>query len=87
MAICGLLQTTKSKRRIFFVSNLSKTINAFSTKYNNILLMGDFKNLEELLNPFNLKSLISSPTCFQSINPMCIDLILTNQDFLQTRLA
>ena len=40
----------------FFISNLSKTINAFSTKYDNILFMGDFnltignKHLEELLN-------------------------------------
>ena len=50
--------------------------------------MGDFnltienKHLEELLNLFNLKSLISSPTCFQSTNPRCIDLILTNQEDL-----
>ena len=50
--------------------------------------MGDFtltienKHLEELLNLFNLKSLISSPTCFQSTNPTRIDLILTNQEDL-----
>ena len=50
--------------------------------------MGDFnltienKHLEELLSLFNIKSLISSPTCFQSINPTCIDLILTNQEDL-----
>ena len=31
-----------SQNEEFFVSNLSKTINAFSTKYYNILLMGDF---------------------------------------------
>ena len=37
---------------------------------------------EELLKIFNLKSLISSPTCFQSINPTCIDLILINQEDL-----
>ena len=77
-----------SKIEEFFISNLSKTINAFSTKYDNILLMGDFnltienKHLEELLNLFNLKSLISSLTCFQSTNPTCIDLILTNQEDL-----
>ena len=50
--------------------------------------MGDFnltianKNLEELLSLFNIKSPISSPTCFQSMNPTCIDLILTNQEDL-----
>ena len=37
-------------------------MNAFSTKYDNILLIGDFdltienKHLEELLNLFNIKS-------------------------------
>ena len=54
-------------------------MNTFSTKYGNRLLMGDFNlttendYLEELLNIFNLKSLLSSLTCFQSTNPMCID--------------
>ena len=72
------------KTKNFFISNLSKTVNAFSTKYDNILLMGDFnltienKHLEELLKLFNLICLFSSVACFQSINPTCIDLILTN---------
>ena len=54
----------------------------FQTKYDNISSMGDFnltienKYLEELLNLFNLKSVISSPTFFQSINHTCSDLIL-----------
>ena len=53
-----------------------------------VLFMGDFnlttgnKHLEDLLNLFNLKNLISSPTCFQSTNPTCIDLILTGQEDL-----
>ena len=77
-----------SQNEEFFISNLSKTINAFSTKCDNILLMADFnltienKHLEGLLNLFNLKNLISSRTRFQSINPTCIDLILTNQEDL-----
>ena len=77
MAICGLL---------FVVA-----INAFSAKYNNILLTGHFnltienKHLEKLLNIFNLKSLISSQKCFQSTNPTCIDLVLTNQEDLFSR--
>ena len=51
--------------------------------------MGDFnlttknKHLEELLNLFNLRSLISSPVCFQSTSP-CIYLILTNQEDLSS---
>ena len=74
-----------SQNEEFFISNLFKTINAPSAKYDNTLLMGDFnltiknKHSEELLRLFNIKSLISSPTCFQSISPTCIDLTLTNQ--------
>ena len=77
-----------SENEEFFISNLCKTIDEFATKYDNILLMGDFnltienKHLEELLSLFDIKSLISSPTCFQSINLTCIDLILTNQEDL-----
>ena len=37
------------------------------------------KNHGELMNMSNLEVLISEPTCFQSTNPTCIDLILTNQ--------
>ena len=76
------------KTKNFFISNLSKTINAFPTKYDIILLMCDFnlktenKLFEKLVNLFNLKSFISSPTCFQSTNTTCIDLILTNQEDL-----
>ena len=52
MAICELLQTP-SQNEEFFISNLSKSMNAFLTKYDNILVMGDFnlttenKHLEE----------------------------------------
>ena len=34
------------------------------------------------MNTFNLDSLIKKPTCFQSANPTCIDLILTNKKSL-----
>ena len=49
------------------------------------MLIGDFnltvnnKNLGVFMNTFNLDSLINKPTCFQSANPTCIDLILTNK--------
>ena len=77
-----------SQNEELFISDLSKTINAFSIKHDKIMLMGDFNltientHLEELLSLFNIKSLISSPRCFQSINLTCIDLILTNQEDL-----
>ena len=52
------------------------------------MLIGNFnlttnsKNLEIFINSFNLKYLIKKPTCFQSENPSCIDLILTNTKVL-----
>ena len=50
-----------------------------------IILVGDFnltvnnKNLRVFMNTFNLDILINKPTCFQSANSTCIDLILTNK--------
>ena len=38
------------------------------------------------LNTFNLGSLINKPTCFQSENPTCIDLILTNKKSLNSNI-
>ena len=52
-------------------------------EFENIVLLGDFKmtaentKIEQLLNTFSLNSLITSPTCFKSVAPTCIDLILT----------
>ena len=49
------------------------------------MLIGDFnitiekKNLEVFMNSFGLECLIKKPTCFQSKNPSCIDLILANK--------
>ena len=54
-----------SSNEEFFISNLSKIINAILTKYDNILVMGDFnltvenKHLEELLNLFNLFNFVT----------------------------
>ena len=49
------------------------------------LLIGNFnmtienKNLEVFMDSFGLECLIKKPTCFQSKNPSCIELILTNK--------
>ena len=48
-------------------------------------MLGDFNlsiekpNLKNFMRSFDLESLINSPTCYKSINPTCIDLILTNK--------
>ena len=49
------------------------------------LLIGDFnltmnkKSLKNVMTTFDLERLIKKPTCFQSLNPTFIDLILTNK--------
>ena len=60
--------------------------NAFSTKYENIILLGDFnlcvddETMRNFCNSYNLNNLIKQPTCFKNPeNPSCIDLTLTNK--------
>ena len=54
-------------------------------QYDKTVLIGDFnltidnKSLENFMITFDLECLIKKPTCFQSSNPTCIDLILTNK--------
>ena len=56
-----------------------------SRQYDKTVLIGDFnltidnKSLENFMTTFDLECLIKKPTCFQSSNPTCIDLILTNK--------
>ena len=53
--------------------------------YENLVLLDDFimftenHNLKNFMCSFDLDSFINSPTCYKSINPTCIDLILTNK--------
>ena len=68
-----------------FIRNLSLILDLFLKNYDNVTLIGDFNlssddvSLESFLQAYNLTSLIKEATCFQSSNPSCIDLILTNQ--------
>ena len=56
-----------------------------SCQYDKIVLIGDFdltidnKSLENFMPTFDLECFIKKPTCFQSSNLTCIDLILTNK--------
>ena len=83
--LCIGLYKPPSLNEVFFLDSLNKVITSLLNCYENILLIGDFnitinnKNLNTFMNVFDLESLITSPTCFQSINPTCIDLILTNK--------
>ena len=67
---------------------LSKSIDVQSSKYENIILLGDLNScildisVKEFCKTYKFLSLIEEATCFKhSENPPCIDLVLTNKHF------
>ena len=65
---------------------LSKSKDSLSSKYDNVILLGDFKSCMEdspmktIFEIKKLRNLIKEPTCFKNPeNPTCIDLQLTNK--------
>ena len=70
----------------YFLSNVSKVIDANLSNYENFIIIGDFNAvgtdsaLNEFCAMYNLKNLISEPTCYKNAdNPTLIDMILTNR--------
>ena len=63
---------------------MRRNIEYFCTRYENFLIIGDFNliesndSLHDFMRDFNLESIVKEPTCFKSVNPTCIDLILTS---------
>ena len=79
---CKLL----SQNELSFINKIKFSLNFFTSSYENFLLLGDFKlstenlNFKNLLNSFDLESLIKIPTCYKSLSsPTSIHLILTNK--------
>ena len=74
-----------SQNEKYFLKNISLALTKRSSEYENVMLIGDFsltvknKNHEVFINAFDLECFIKKPTCFQSISPSCIDLILTDK--------
>ena len=68
------------------LSELSKCLDFYLSKYDNIILLGDFnsetreREMSNFCDTYNLSSLNDKATCFKSvINPSNIDLMLTNK--------
>ena len=68
------------------IETISRTLDAFSTQYGNILLLGDVnacvddETMKDFCSSYCLRILIKQPTCFKNPEkPSCIDLILTNK--------
>ena len=64
---------------------LRNSLDESSSKYEKILILGDFNveieeaNMKSFCENYNLKSLTKQTTCYKNSNkPTCIDLILTN---------
>ena len=71
------------------INVLSKSMNHFAPLYDNFIIMGDFNadpldnEMKEFCDIYNLKNLVKEPTCYKNVaNPTCIDLILTNRQFM-----
>ena len=81
--LCVGIYRPPSQNEKYFIDHLSKTLGQLSCQYDKTMLIGDFnltinnKSLENFMTTFDQECLIKKPTCFQSSNPTCIDLILT----------
>ena len=86
--LCIGLYKSPSQSEDYFLDVLCKVLSKQPCQYENVILIGGFnltvnnENLGVFMNTFNLESLINKPTCFQSANPTCIDLILTSKESL-----
>ena len=65
---------------------LSRSIDSLSSKYENIILLGDFSSYMDdspmigFGETYKLRNLVKHPTCFKNPdNPSCIDLLLTHK--------
>ena len=86
--LCIGLYKSPSQNESYFLEILSKVLSR-QTWHNlkklfwlEVLTQLLITKIGLLMNTFNLKSLINKPTCFQSANPTCNDLILTNKKSL-----
>ena len=69
-----------------FLSHISKELDIYLSKYENVLLLGDWnsavteKYMKEFCETYRLENLIKEPTCYKSTeNPSSIDIMLTNK--------
>ena len=70
-----------------FLKDIEKSLNKYLSKYDNIILLGDFNSeisetaMSDFCDIYNLENLVNKATCFKNpTNPSCIDIILTNRE-------
>ena len=69
----------------YYFNNIGHALEVYNSKYDKILLAGDFNAevketiFSNFLELYNLNNLVNNKTCYKSLqNPSCIDLFLTN---------
>ena len=69
----------------YFLGHVSKNLDKIMSKYENLLILGDFNSamseeaMKEFCQLYDLENLIKEPTCYKNAdNPTSIDVILTN---------
>ena len=84
MAACWYLPYPFPSRR-FFLGETRRNIEHFCTRYENVLIIGDVSliesndSLHDLMYDLNLENIVKETNFFKSVNPTCIDLILTSE--------
>ena len=76
----------KKENISYFLGHVSKDLDKVMSKYENILILGDFNStmseeaMKEFFPQYDLHNLIKEPTCYKNAdNPTSIDVILTNK--------
>ena len=65
-----------SQNELSFINEIKLSLNFFSSSYENFLFLGDFDlstenpNFKNLLNSFDLESLIKIPTCYKPLSSL-----------------
>ena len=83
MAACWYLPFPFPSRR-FFLEKMRRNIEHFCTRYEYFLIIGDFNliesndSLHDFMHDLNLETIVKERTCFKSVKPTCIDLILAS---------
>eukprot|EP00794_Sanderia_malayensis_P005084 gene5084-5740_t len=81
--ILGIYRPPSQQEKYFF-NEATKILDQYSSTFENCIVLGDFncteanENLNDFMSSHNLENVVKGPTCFKSINPTCIDLILTS---------
>ena len=84
-AVFGIYRPPGMKES-YFIDHISRLIDSYSKKYENVIIMGDFnmqecdEHMKGMLVSYNLINIVKENTCFKG-PPKCYDFILTNRKY------